>query len=136
MPKQTFLEFEQPIAELESKIDELRFVQDDSAVDISEEIERLQKKSQGLLKEIYAKLQSASGTRSYFIDGGFAQVKGSVVSLLTHHAVPADRVDVAAAEQALAEASKLVPTTDAALTEKQHAQDRARRMIVLRRRMG
>ena len=56
MPKQTFLELEQPIAELESKIDELRFVQDDSAVDISEEIERLQKKSQGLLKEIYAKL--------------------------------------------------------------------------------
>jgi acetyl-CoA carboxylase carboxyl transferase subunit alpha len=31
-------------------------VQDDSAVDISEEIDRLQKKSQGLLKEIYAKL--------------------------------------------------------------------------------
>ena len=81
------------------------------------------------------KLQSASGTRSYFIDGGFAQVKGSVVSLLTHHAVPADRVDVAAAEQALAEASKLVPTTDAALMEKQHSQDRARRMIALRRRM-
>ena len=56
MAKMTFLEFEQPIAELESKIDELRFVQDDSAVDISEEIERLQKKSQALLKDIYAKL--------------------------------------------------------------------------------
>jgi acetyl-CoA carboxylase carboxyl transferase subunit alpha len=56
MAKMTFLEFEQPIAELESKIDELRFVQDDSAVDISEEIERLQKKSQSLLKDIYAKL--------------------------------------------------------------------------------
>jgi acetyl-CoA carboxylase carboxyl transferase subunit alpha len=56
MAKTTFLEFEQPIAELETKIDELRFVQDDSAVDISEEIERLQKKSQGLLKDIYAKL--------------------------------------------------------------------------------
>ncbi len=56
MAKTTFLDFEQPIAELEAKIDELRFVQDDSAVDISEEIERLQKKSQGLLKEIYAKL--------------------------------------------------------------------------------
>jgi acetyl-CoA carboxylase carboxyl transferase subunit alpha len=56
MAKMTFLEFEQPIAELESKIEELRFVQDDSAVDISEEIERLQKKSQALLKDIYAKL--------------------------------------------------------------------------------
>jgi acetyl-CoA carboxylase carboxyl transferase subunit alpha len=56
MAKTTFLDFEQPIAELEAKIEELRFVQDDSAVDISEEIERLQKKSQALLKDIYAKL--------------------------------------------------------------------------------
>jgi len=56
MAKTTFLDFEAPIAELESKIEELRFVQDDSAVDISEEIERLQKKSQSLLKDIYAKL--------------------------------------------------------------------------------
>jgi len=56
MAKTTFLDFEAPIAELEAKIEELRFVQDDSAVDISEEIERLQKKSQSLLKDIYAKL--------------------------------------------------------------------------------
>ncbi|MGB3428120.1 MAG: acetyl-CoA carboxylase carboxyltransferase subunit alpha [Burkholderiaceae bacterium] len=56
MAKMTFLDFEQPIAELETKIEELRFVQDDSAVDISDEIERLQKKSQALLKDIYAKL--------------------------------------------------------------------------------
>jgi len=54
--KTTFLEFEQPIAELETRIEELRFAQDDSAVDISEEIERLAKKSQALTKEIYAKL--------------------------------------------------------------------------------
>jgi acetyl-CoA carboxylase carboxyl transferase subunit alpha len=54
--KTTFLDFEQPIAELEAKIEELRFVQDDSAVDISEEIQRLTKKSQALTKEIYAKL--------------------------------------------------------------------------------
>jgi acetyl-CoA carboxylase carboxyl transferase subunit alpha len=54
--KTTFLEFEQPIADLEAKIEELRFVQDDSAVDISEEIARLQKKSQALTKDIYAKL--------------------------------------------------------------------------------
>ena len=54
--KTTFLEFEQPIAELEQRIEELRFVQDDSAVDISEEIQRLAKKSQALTKEIYAKL--------------------------------------------------------------------------------
>ena len=45
MTKRHFLEFEQPIAELESKIEELRYVQNESAVDISEEIDRLDKKS-------------------------------------------------------------------------------------------
>ena len=54
--KTTFLDFEQPIAELEGKIEELRFVQDDSAVDISEEIGRLAVKSQTLTKDIYGKL--------------------------------------------------------------------------------
>ncbi|MDK2123307.1 acetyl-CoA carboxylase carboxyltransferase subunit alpha [Parachitinimonas caeni] len=54
--KTTFLDFEQPIAELEGKIEQLRFVQDDSAVDISVEIGHLQKKSQELTKSIYAKL--------------------------------------------------------------------------------
>src|ERR1700694_4459834 len=54
--KQTFLDFEQPIADLQAKIDELRYVHEDSAVDISDEIERLQKKSQQLTKEIYGKL--------------------------------------------------------------------------------
>jgi len=54
--KTTFLDFEQPIAELEAKIESLRFAQDESAVDISEEIGRLEAKSQSLTKEIYAKL--------------------------------------------------------------------------------
>jgi acetyl-CoA carboxylase carboxyl transferase subunit alpha len=54
--KTVFLEFEQPVAELEGRIDELRYAQDDSAVDISEEIQRLTKKSQALSKDIYAKL--------------------------------------------------------------------------------
>jgi acetyl-CoA carboxylase carboxyl transferase subunit alpha len=54
--KNTFLDFEQPIAELEQRIDSLRFVQDDSAVDIAEEIDRLQTKTQSLLKETYSKL--------------------------------------------------------------------------------
>ena len=56
--KTTFLDFEQSIAELEGKIDELRFVQDDSVLDISEEISRLQKKSQELTKTVYSKLTS------------------------------------------------------------------------------
>ena len=54
--KTSFLDFEQSIADLEAKIEELRFVQDDSAVDISEDIERLEKKGAQLTKDIYAKL--------------------------------------------------------------------------------
>lgn len=54
--KTTFLDFEHPIAELEAKIEELRFAQDNSAVDISAEILRLQKKSLSLTNSIYAKL--------------------------------------------------------------------------------
>lgn len=54
--KVTFLDFEQSVSDLENKIEQLRFVQDDSAVDISAEISQLQKKSQTLTKDIYAKL--------------------------------------------------------------------------------
>lgn len=57
--KPVFLDFEQPIAELTNKIDELRFVQDESAVDISDEIHRLQKKSNDLTKSIFSKLTPA-----------------------------------------------------------------------------
>ena len=56
--KTTFLDFEQPIAELEGKIEALRFQQGESAVDISDEIARLEKKSQTLTKDVYAKLTS------------------------------------------------------------------------------
>ncbi|HVF62568.1 MAG TPA: acetyl-CoA carboxylase carboxyltransferase subunit alpha [Casimicrobiaceae bacterium] len=56
--KHTFLDFEQPIAELQAKIEELRFVHEDSAVDISDEIARLTKKSQQLTKDIYSKLSA------------------------------------------------------------------------------
>ena len=56
MSKKHFLDFEQPIAELETKIDELRYVQSESAVDISDEIDRLGKKSLQLTKEVYASL--------------------------------------------------------------------------------
>ena len=51
-----FLEFEQPIAELEAKIEELRNVSVDSDVNISEEIERLEGKSRELTKSIFSKL--------------------------------------------------------------------------------
>ncbi len=54
--KTTYLDFEQPIADLEQKIEALRFAQEDSAVDIADEVKRLEKKSQGLITETYAKL--------------------------------------------------------------------------------
>ncbi|BEI40858.1 acetyl-CoA carboxylase carboxyltransferase subunit alpha [Polynucleobacter sp. HIN9] len=54
--KTTFLDFEQAVAELETKIEELRYVQDESSVDISSEIKTLSEKSQQLTKEIYEKL--------------------------------------------------------------------------------
>jgi acetyl-CoA carboxylase carboxyl transferase subunit alpha len=53
---QSFLEFEQPIAELEAKIDELRFVSSDAEVNIGEEIARLRGKSRALTTSIFASL--------------------------------------------------------------------------------
>jgi acetyl-CoA carboxylase carboxyl transferase subunit alpha len=54
--KTTFLDFEQSVAELETKIEELRFVQDESSVDISDELKTLSEKSQQLTKELYENL--------------------------------------------------------------------------------
>ena len=54
--KTTYLDFEQPVAELESKIEQLRYVQGESAVDIAEEIDRLRSKCDSKLKDLYDKL--------------------------------------------------------------------------------
>ncbi|HMU63763.1 MAG TPA: acetyl-CoA carboxylase carboxyltransferase subunit alpha [Nitrosomonas sp.] len=54
--KTTFLDFEKGIEEFEEKIEQLRFAQDNSALDISAEIAKLQAKSQALTKSVYAKL--------------------------------------------------------------------------------
>ena len=53
-----FLDFEQPIAELEAKIDELRYVGDDSEININEEVSRLKSKSESLTKSIFSKLSA------------------------------------------------------------------------------
>jgi acetyl-CoA carboxylase carboxyl transferase subunit alpha len=53
-----FLDFEQPIAELEAKIEELRYVGDDAEININEEIGRLQAKSQSLTESIFANLNA------------------------------------------------------------------------------
>ncbi|MEO7623843.1 MAG: acetyl-CoA carboxylase carboxyltransferase subunit alpha [Gallionella sp.] len=54
--KVAFLDFESSIAELEDKIEQLRYVQDDSALDIVDEIAALSKKSEALTKDVYGKL--------------------------------------------------------------------------------
>ena len=53
-----FLEFEQPIAELDAKIEELRYVGDDSEININEEIIRLQKRSDELTASIFSSLST------------------------------------------------------------------------------
>ena len=53
-----FLDFEQPIAELEAKIEELRYVGDDAEININEEIGRLQAKSQALTESIFSNLDA------------------------------------------------------------------------------
>jgi len=51
-----FLDFEQPIAELEAKIDELRYVSDDADVNINEEVTKLREKSRALTESIFSNL--------------------------------------------------------------------------------
>jgi acetyl-CoA carboxylase carboxyl transferase subunit alpha len=53
-----FLDFEQPIAELEARIEALRFVGDDSELNISEEIQRLKNKSESLTRNIFSSLSA------------------------------------------------------------------------------
>ncbi|WP_295539561.1 acetyl-CoA carboxylase carboxyltransferase subunit alpha [uncultured Thiohalocapsa sp.] len=70
-----FLPFEQPVAELEAKIEELRHVGDDNALNIAEEIEHLQVKSRALTEQIFSGLTpwqisqlSRHPLRPYFLD--------------------------------------------------------------------
>ena len=54
----TFLDFEQPIAELEAKVDELRHMSDDGSLNIADEVQRLQAKADKLLLATYGKLSA------------------------------------------------------------------------------
>ena len=53
-----FLEFEQPIAELEARIDELKYVSDDADINISDEVNKLKEKSRALTETIFSNLTS------------------------------------------------------------------------------
>ena len=76
----------------------------------------------------------ATGTdseRSYFVDRGFVQVKGTVVTILTNRSMTLDEIDRQEADDLLTAASARVPTTEAEFAAKERDQERARRMLAL-----
>jgi len=76
-------------------------------------------------------ITTASGDRSFFIDGGFVQVKDNVVSILTDRAMPAEKLNAVQAEEQLQAASKRVPKSDVEFAAKSRDQIRARQMLAL-----
>jgi F-type H+-transporting ATPase subunit epsilon len=79
------------------------------------------------------KFETSEGSKSYFIDGGFIQIKGSVVTLLTNRAVGAADIDAAAAQRALDAAKAMPATTDEQYSTKTAADDAARSMLRMKR---
>ncbi|MDB4744022.1 F0F1 ATP synthase subunit epsilon [Planctomicrobium sp.] len=74
------------------------------------------------------KFDSSVGSQSYFVEGGFVQIKGSVVTLLTNKAVIAGEIDATKASADLEAALALKPTDEAGFAEKEQALSRARAM--------
>ncbi len=84
----------------------------------------------------YGELKITTGTteRTYFIDGGFVQVKGSTVTLLTNRALTAADIKPQEAEAQLERARAMVPKTPADFAQKEREQVRARRMLAMTER--
>ena len=76
-------------------------------------------------------VETGEKRKSYFVDGGFVQVKGPVVSLLTNRALLSDQLDPAEAEQLLREALQQRPKNDAEFLLRDRQLERARRMKTL-----
>jgi len=68
-------------------------------------------------------------TRRFFVDGGFAQVRDDVVTVLTNRAIPAERIDTSAAAADLESALARVATNDLDQADKTKAVARARAQI-------
>jgi len=81
------------------------------------------------------RVRSARATRRYFVDEGFAQIRDNVVTILTSRAFPAEQIDAQAAQSELDAARARKPTTDAEFAEKDRAQQRARALLRLARRI-
>lgn len=76
--------------------------------------------------------QSTDGSEtSYFVDGGFLQVQGSVISVLTEQAIPVSKLNAAEAEKLLEEALARPAVGDEQCNARERDQSRARAMLML-----
>jgi F-type H+-transporting ATPase subunit epsilon len=80
------------------------------------------------------RIKSGGTTSSYYVDGGFVQVAGNVVSVLTNRAVPAKNLDAAAAEKQLAAATQKPASTPELMAIRDRAVAQARAQLQTARR--
>lgn len=77
------------------------------------------------------RVKQNDAVRRFFVDGGFAQVRSDVVTVLTPKAVPVEEIDPQAAQQELAAAQAIVTKSQEEFTSRTHAEQRARAMLRL-----
>jgi F-type H+-transporting ATPase subunit epsilon len=77
------------------------------------------------------RIRTGSGEQSFYIDGGFVQVKGPTVSLLTNRAIPAGRIDADEARRLLDDAAKKPAGTDAEYAIREREFERGRRLLAM-----
>jgi F-type H+-transporting ATPase subunit epsilon len=75
------------------------------------------------------KMTTAGGERSYFVDGGFVQINGPTVTLLTARCLSNDDIDADAVRAELEEATSRPASNDADIDARFRDQDRARAML-------
>jgi F-type H+-transporting ATPase subunit epsilon len=80
--------------------------------------------------------KAAESVHRYFVDGGFAQVRDDVVTVLTHRALPAEQIDATAAAQELERVEARRAVTDLEFADQKRAVARARGMIRVARHKG
>lgn len=80
------------------------------------------------------RITTANGDRSYFVDGGFVQIKGEVVTLLTNRAIPSADLKAAQIQEQLGQISQRKAHSDFDLDAKARDQYRTRQMLALARK--
>ena len=80
------------------------------------------------------KFDTASGSETYFVEGGFVQIKGTVVTLLTNHAVVAGEIDLEEADRELEAARQMQPSDESGFEKKFAAMRRAEALKNIGRR--